>query len=384
MVNCSPRHSLLWLGIFFLVLVSPGNSVPRANSPPDHYSVDGFTNPYSKNRERRFFRALGSWLFSDEWKRLDPENDHVPITEPRLTSGPGKNATVTWVGHSTVLIQHQGINVLTDPMFSKRASPFPFVGPKRFTAPALSIADLPEIHVVVISHNHYDHLDTQSIKKLGNKPLYFVPLGLKTWFINKGIAPERVVEMDWWDEQQQSIDKNMLTVTATPSQHFSGRGLTDRNETLWAAWSIAWDDFRVWFAGDTGYNDVQFKEIGARLGEVNLAIIPIGAYEPADMMAVVHVHPAEAIKIHHDIAAQRSMAIHWGTFVLSAEGVMTPLAELELAREEAGISDREFAAFAIGETRKYKAGGSSNFIEPLVRAGMLNKLTAAEKEHSAR
>ena len=354
MIHCPLRNIHFLLAIFFLAAALSLETLATATKGPAHHGTDGYVNPYVEKREIRFFKALWSWGFSGEWLDYDPENDHVPVTKPALASGPVDNATVTWVGHSTVLIQHRGINILTDPMFSDRASPFSFIGPRRFTEPALSIAELPDIHAVVISHDHYDHLDTGSIKALGNKPLYFVPLGLKSWFIAKGIAAERVVEMDWWHEQQVLLEGTSLTITATPSQHFSGRGLGNRDETLWAAWSIAWDDFRVWFAGDTGYNDIQFQEIGDKLESIDLAIIPIGAYEPAEMMASVHVNPAEALQLHRDLGAKASMAIHWGAFVLSAEGVMTPLKELELARQAIGVSESEFAAFAIGETRHYQ------------------------------
>jgi L-ascorbate metabolism protein UlaG (beta-lactamase superfamily) len=241
-------------------------------------------------------------------------------------------------------------------MFSDIASPVSSIGPKRITQPAIAMEDLPEIHIVVISHDHYDHLDTNSIRALGNTPTYFVPLGLREWFIDKGIAGERVVEMDWWDERHLRIGSQEITVTATPSQHFSGRGLTDRYKTLWASWSVTWPDFRAWFGGDTGYNDLQFKEIGERLKPIDLAVIPIGSYEPRHIMGPIHVNPAEAVLIHQDLQATASMAIHWGAFILSAEGALTPLKALLSARTSAGILPDEFAAFAVGETRHYVRG----------------------------
>ncbi len=324
---------------------------------PSHHADSGFRNPYALPREGGIFNVLYSRLFTDEWQSYDPERDVVATTTPEPASAGSSNATVTWIGHATVLIQHQGINVLSDPMFSDFASPLSFIGPKRITQPAIALADLPEIHVVVISHDHYDHLDTESIRALGDTPVYFVPLGLRQWFLEKGIAAERVVEMDWWEEQQLSIGGQQVTITATPSQHFSGRGLTDRDRTLWASWGIGWSDFVAWFGGDTGYNDLQFKEIGERLGPVDLAIIPIGAYEPRRMMGPIHVNPAEAVLIHQDLQASASMAIHWGAFILSAEGVLTPIQALASARASAGLSEAEFAAFAVGETRHYVGGG---------------------------
>lgn len=322
--------------------------------PPAHHGDNGFTNPYSAPRSSGFFKVVASRLFSGQWQSYNPKRDRVPTATPLPTDLPGGNATVTWIGHATVLLQHQGINVLTDPMFSDFASPLSFAGPKRITRPALDIGALPPIHAVVISHNHYDHLDKRSIRALGNEPVYLVPLGLAEWFEDQGIDPERVVEMDWWEQHRLTVDgARQLVVRATPSQHFSGRSLTDRNRTLWAAWSIQWTDFHAWFGGDTGYNDVQFREIGERVGPIDLGIIPIGAYAPREIMGPVHVNPAEAIQIHRDIGAASSMAIHWGAFVLSAEGVMTPATTLTAAREDAGLAEHEFAVFAVGETRHY-------------------------------
>lgn len=349
------RRLLIIMTVVCIPLTLIIGRLHAAQPAPAHHGDGEFIDPFEHPDERRILRALWSWLFSDEWPEYDPTRDHVPSTQPQLAQGDSDNATVTWIGHSTVLIQHQGINVLTDPMFSERASPFSFVGPKRVSPAALTLDDLPPIHAVVISHDHYDHLDASSIRSLGNAPVYFVPLGLKAWFTNKGVDPARVIEMDWWDEYVLEVADKQLLITATPSQHFSGRGLTDRNETLWAAWGITWPDFRVWFAGDTGYNDVQFRQIGERLGIIDLGIIPIGAYEPRDMMGAVHVNPAEALQIHRDVDAKVSMAIHWGTFVLSAEGVVTPLQALDKARAQAKITEKEFAIFAVGETRHYPA-----------------------------
>ncbi len=349
------NRSILILGA---LLCSPllSSTESRADSAaPAHHGDRGYRNLHAEPRSTSVFSVLRSRFFSGEWQRYDRERDVVPIATPEITSGPSENATITWVGHATVLIQHRGINVLTDPMFSKFASPLSFAGPKRITAPAIALEELPTIHAVVISHDHYDHLDTGTIKALGNDPQYFVPLGVKRWFVRKGIDAARVTEMDWWDKQSIEVNGEAVVITATPSQHFSGRTLTDRNRTLWAAWGIAWRDFQTWFGGDTGYNDVQFKDIGARLGPIDLAIIPIGAYKPREMMGPVHVDPAEAVQIHTDLNAAASMAIHWGAFILSAEGVLTPPQDLAAARQAAGVTETEFAAWAVGETRHFAA-----------------------------
>ena len=265
------------------------------------------------------------------------------------------DAIVTWIGHATVLIQHRGINVLTDPMFSQLASPISFAGPRRITQPAITIPELPPIHAVVISHDHYDHLDTASIKALGDQPQYFVPLGIKKWMVRKGIAADKVTELDWWDSEKVVVGQESIEITATPAQHFSGRSLFNRDQTLWASWSIAWPEYRVWFGGDTGYNDVQFKEIGQRLGPYDLGIIPIGAYKPRWFMGAIHVDPAEAVKIHQDINAAQSFGMHWGAFILAGEGVLTPPLDLDAALDEAGVPRDAFVTYAVGETRRYSS-----------------------------
>jgi len=320
-----------------------------------HHADKGFQNIHIEHRPIGLWGILKSRLLTDEWQGYDKKKDIVATATPALAEPASDNATITWIGHATVLIQHQGINVLTDPIFSKFASPFSFAGPARITQPALTPDSLPEIHAVVISHDHYDHLDTASIKALGDTPTYYVPLGIKRWMVGKGISADRVVEMDWWDEATLTVDDTDVLITATPSQHFSGRGVHDRNRTLWASWSIAWPDYHAWFGGDTGYNEFDFAEIGRHFGDIDFAIIPIGAYKPRDIMGPIHVNPAEAVRIHRDLNARHSMAIHWGAFRLAAEGVLTPAEDLASALAAAGISDNEFGTFAVGETRRYPA-----------------------------
>ena len=187
------------------------------------------------------------------------------------------NPAITWLGHATLLLRVAGVNVLTDPHLTGRASPLSWVGPKRRVPPALTFAQLPRIDAVVISHNHYDHLDRESVERLnsqaGGPPRFFVPLGLKAWFKDLGI--ENVVELDWWDRR----DYMGLSIHFTPTRHFSGRTPFDLNETLWGGWVVAAPDFRFYFAGDTAYSG-NFKDIGRRLGPFDLAAIPISAYEP--------------------------------------------------------------------------------------------------------
>jgi N-acyl-phosphatidylethanolamine-hydrolysing phospholipase D len=328
-----------------------------ARSPEHHANTGRFVNPYVAPSSGGVFSFLRRRVFgADHWASYDSERDGVvPTAEPRLVAvgEQSNNARVTWIGQSTVLIQHEGVNVITDPIFSALASPFGFVGPARKSAPGMTLEALPPIDIVVISHDHYDHLDAPTIRRLGNRPRYFVPLGLKAWMVAAGIAEHRVVELDWWESRSVASRGAEVSITATPSQHVSGRTLTDRNRRLWSAWAIGWDDFSVWFGGDTGYNDVQFKAIGDRFEGFDLGIIPIGGYGPRTYMGDFHVDPAQAVQIHQDIGARRSMAVHWGTFHLTAEPLLEPPRALRAAVQSAGLPTDSVTAFAVGESRSY-------------------------------
>jgi len=324
-----------------------------------HKTPKGFTNPLVTEQHGSLGAFLRARFRSGKWAKYDPDTYTVPTATPELVTpnsndGSGASgARATWIGHSTVLIQHKGINVLTDPVFSQYASPVGFAGPKRITQPALTIDELPPIDIVVISHDHYDHLDTWSIKQLGNQPRYFVPLGIKDWMIGKGIDEARVTELDWWQSEKITLNDQPIEITATPTQHFSGRGLFDRNSTLWASWAVSLPDFTFWFGGDTGYNDTQFREIGKRIPNIDLGIIPIGAYAPQWFMGAIHVNPEEAVRIHQDIGARKSMGIHWGAFLLTAEEVNEPPRRLAEALAESNLLPGDFSALAVGETRRY-------------------------------
>jgi len=326
-----------------------------ADQPATHRAGQSFSNPYVSTPHPGLWGFLRARFFSGAWAGYDAAVYRVPTrpARPLATGEANDNATVTWIGHATVLIQHQGVNMLTDPMFSDYASPLPFAGPKRITPPGLSLAQLPPIDIVVISHNHYDHLDAPTIRSLGNGPRYYVPLGIRPWLEAQGIDADRITEMDWWESAAVQVNSVPLRITATPSQHFSGRGAFDRNATLWASWAVTWNDYTVWFAGDTGYNDQQFEQIGDKLPHIDLGIIPIGAYEPRWFMQTVHVDPSEAVQIHQDIGASRSMGVHWGTFLLSAEQVDAPSRALAAALKKANLDPDAMTTFAIGETRHY-------------------------------
>ena len=340
----------------FLIFWSCAANEPlksNANSPP-HHTPKGFRNLYSYSK--RGFGALLKWqlgLGPYESPILSP--DEIPPYKPtmaepeiyRIKNPDSDQIQITWVGHSTFLIQMDGVNLLTDPIFNDRSSPFSFGGVKRLVSPGIKFEDLPPIHFVLISHNHYDHLDEHTVERLGNKPKYFIPLGLAQWFNKRKIYP--LIELDWW----QSASSLGLKFHSVPIQHFSGRSPFDRNETLWTGWIVEGKRGKIFFAGDTGYSPV-FKEIGERFGPMRVSLIPIGAYMPRWFMKPVHVNPPEAIRIHQDINSQQSIASHWGTFKLSDEPIGEPPLYLEKALKEATLDQKNFLIMRFGETLSFR------------------------------
>lgn len=255
--------------------------------------------------------------------------------------------TVTWLGHSSVLIQTAGQNVLLDPILSQRASPVPFAGPKRALPPALTLDQLPHIDLVLVSHNHYDHLDAWTVKRLarqpGGSPRFLVPLGLKAWFQARGI--QEVTELDWWQSHRQGA----LEVVLTPSRHWSSRSLRDRMKTLWGGFALLGPHQRLFYPGDTGYGP-EFREIGRRLPGLDLALLPIGAYAPRWFMSPQHIDPFEAVQILEDLGAKEALAVHWGTFQLTDESLDEPPRVLAEALRQKGIPANRFQVLPVGGT----------------------------------
>jgi len=258
-------------------------------------------------------------------------------------------ATVTWVGHATLLVQMDHVTFLTDPIWSNRPSPISFAGPRRFVSPGIALEDLPPIDFVVVSHNHYDHLDLPTLAALaerGPETRFLVPLGNGELLRRVGI--ERVEEFDWGDSTQLGD----LTIHCLPSQHWSKRGVRDDRKALWSSWAMSGPQRRFYFSGDTGYFD-GFSQIGETLGPFDLAAVPIGAYEPSKMMRESHMNPEEAVRAAIDLRAERAVAIHFGTFDLSDE----PLDEPPRRFLEAAMTNRFGTDGAwvlqIGETRKF-------------------------------
>jgi len=231
---------------------------------------------------------------------------------------------VTWVNHATMLVQMDGVNVLTDPIWSERASPFPFAGPKRHRAPGLRFEDLPPIDAVLVSHNHYDHLDAPTLRRLRGARI-FTPLGNAALMARHDVGG--ATDLDWWQSARVS---DRVTVTLVPAQHFCARGLSDRNATLWGGFVIAGPSGSAYFAGDTGWGQ-HFAQVAERFGPVRVAMLPIGAYLPRWFMKPAHISPAEAVHAHFALQARTSIAMHYGTFFLGDDGFEEPMHDLRAA-----------------------------------------------------
>ena len=335
-----------------LLLGGPAGAEPSTATTaaaPSHHVPGGFRNPYPVDeQERGFFAYWRMRLFGEPFADQAAEAHLVPrrSVDPATLVEPAEAPRATWIGHATFLVEYGETRLLTDPHFSERASPFSFAGPRRLVPLPITLEDLPPVDYVVISHSHYDQLDEATVRALGDGPIWLVPLGLERLLTKWGVDPERVVELDWWERH----DAGGAAFTATPAHHWSARSLFDRNETLWSSWRVEIGDFRLWFGGDTAYNPVQFKEIGERLGPVDLALIPIGAYAPRWFMRNAHVTPEEALQIHRDIGSLRSIGMHWGTFQLTAEPILEPAERLRAAVAAAGPGVAPFDTLAIGET----------------------------------
>jgi L-ascorbate metabolism protein UlaG (beta-lactamase superfamily) len=261
-------------------------------------------------------------------------------------SVPFGDVRVTFVGHATTLVQADGVNVLTDPIWSSRSSPVSFVGPHRVRAPGLRFADLPPIHAVIVSHNHYDHMDLVTLKRLrdAHNPVFIVPLGSKRLLRANDI--HRVVELDWW----QLTQVGRLRIHAVPAQHFSTRGVCDRNKALWAGYVLDASNGPIYFAGDTGWGG-HFAAIRAHFGRPRLAMLPIGAYLPRWFMKPIHIDPEEAAKAHRVLGAYQSVAIHFDTFALADEARGQAPRDLRAATAKLGIPEGDFWVLDFGEGR---------------------------------
>ena len=321
--------------------------VRKRPSPPgksDHFDGRKFFNPHIKGQKRDWKQGLKFFL---TLKR--PQYNTVE----RVPSGayfhktPENKIRVTWIGHAALLVQMGGYNIFTDPIWSKRASPFQWVGPKRYALPGIDFKDLPPIHLVLISHNHYDSMDEATLRTLNknHSPQFFVPLRnahlLKRWGI------KNVQEMDWWETRV--IDR--AKISCVPAQHFSQRSLFDRDRGLWSGWIVEMDSKKFYFVGDSGYFP-DFAEIGRRHGPFSISAIPIGAYEPKGFMAPKHINPDEAVRVHRDARSKQSVAIHFNTFRISLEPQDEPPIFLKKSLQERQVPEEEFWILQPGESRE--------------------------------
>ena len=313
----------------------------------DHCDGQRFFNP--DGVQARSFGDLPKWWWQrlvlrqgERWPKTVPPS--APTRLPILV--PAGQIAVTSIGHATFLLQFPRFNLLTDPIFSDRASPVSWAGPKRVQPPALRLHQLPRIDVVLVSHNHYDHLDLPTLRWLAeeHQPLIVTTLGNKSWLEQRGV--NNVVELDWWKSHRASAE---LDVICTPAHHFAARWPWDRCKTLWGGFMMQTPDHLIFFSGDTGWGS-HFAEIRRLLGAADLALLPIGAYEPRWFLEPVHMNPDEAVRAHLALGARQSIGMHYGTFQLTDEGIDAPLHDLAKARMEHGLAELVFQAAQTGET----------------------------------
>jgi L-ascorbate metabolism protein UlaG (beta-lactamase superfamily) len=312
----------------------------------DHFDGSRFMNPWTR-MDKGFLDVL-KWKWTSDakdwprWKEL--ENAGWTHRDPERGE-----FSITFINHATHLIQFPGLNVITDPIYSQRASPVSWAGPKRIHDPGVPFESLPRIDVVLISHNHYDHMDEETVERLADafNPLFISPLGNGQWLEKMGAR--RIIELDW--DERTPIPGIDALVTVVPAQHWSQRGLS-KNIGLWGGFVVEAAGHRVYFAGDTGYAPF-FGDIAKKFPAIDVAILPIGAYEPRWFMQTQHLNPEEAVRAHLDLGARQSMATHFGTFQMADEGLEDPAIELKAALEKHSVDPARFVVPRPGERFQY-------------------------------
>jgi N-acyl-phosphatidylethanolamine-hydrolysing phospholipase D len=322
-----------------------------ATDRPWHHTATGFRNPPGSPQpggDARAWRRFFWRRFADRGEVELPDGHVLPQAEALagVAQARGDHDRLTWLGHASFLIRLDGRTVLTDPYLSTHASPLPPFGPRRFAPPGLPVDRLPPIDLLLLSHSHYDHLDLPTIEALAAKERVRVvaPLGLGRYFTARGYAQVR--ELDWYEE----LTLGDLRITAVPAIHFSRRTPFDRNRTLWTGYALQGRSRRIYFAGDTAYGPV-FRELGLQLAPFDLALLPIGAYEPRLLMQGSHATPEEALQIARDLHARRIVGMHWGTIRLTDEPPFEPPVRFRAAAADAGYREDEAWLMRIGETR---------------------------------
>lgn len=305
-----------------------------------------FVNPHCANLKRTLWHALlwlcGFYRNAERLKKPPADFQYPHLPQDLDQSKP----FAKWIGHSTFLVQVGGCSFLTDPVFGKYCSPVPLPNLKRRYEAAVQIDSLPSIDMVLLSHNHYDHLDAKSVRALHRRnpnTIWVVPRGVKRWFKKRKIG--FVHELSWGD----SIEVNGFKITAVPAQHFSGRGLFDKNRTLWCGYVVEHQEKTFYFVGDTGYNPYQFKQIGEIWPKIDLSLIPIGTYVPKEFMQPVHISPKEAVEIHCDVRSRLSVGMHWNTFLLSEEHPEMPPYDLFIALQQKNLPASSFLPLNLGQ-----------------------------------
>lgn len=298
----------------------------------DHYDGKIFFNPDEDSAPKSFFSLL-KWKFTSKAEKWPKEID--PPYAQAIPMASSEKLIITFVNHASFLIQVDGINILTDPIWSKRTSPFSFAGPSRVHPPGIEFENLPKIDLVLISHNHYDHMDSETIKKLEDKfsPKFIVPLANIEKM--KSFGAKNIIELDWWDAFTQNSE---LKIILAPAKHWSSRTLNDKREALWGSFMIESKKEKIYFAGDTGYGP-HFLEIHKRLGTPTLSLLPIGAYEPRWFMKGMHMNPEEAVLAHIDLESKMSLGMHFGTFQLTDEAIDAPEKDLLMALTKLKVSN---------------------------------------------
>jgi N-acyl-phosphatidylethanolamine-hydrolysing phospholipase D len=305
---------------------------------------DRFVNPGGQF-ERPGISVTLPFFLRRIWASVSPRAGAAPVVA-HDDAAIARNPSLTWIGHATFLVRMDGTTFVTDPMFSVRASPIRFAGPRRLVPPGIPLAALPHIDFALLSHDHYDHADVASIQALAARGTRFVvPLGLAAWI--RGLGGD-AIELDWWEH----VELAGVRVHCVPAQHFSGRSLIGQDRRLWAGWVVVGATRRFYHAGDTGYS-ADFSVIGQRLGPIDIAAVPIGAYEPAAMMRFVHVTPEEAVRIGLDVGARRIVGMHFGTFDLADEPPNEPPRRFRTEADRVGLGTDRAWVLSIGETRDW-------------------------------
>ena len=324
--------------------------------PSDHFDGRRFFNPTGEPSEVHERGRIGFFLgalFGNEravWPEAVPVRQAVP---PRRVEG--SEMLVTWIGHATVLVQTRGLNILADPIWSERASPFSFAGPKRVRAPGVRFEDLPKIDLVLVSHNHYDHMDLPTLKRLWqrDRPAIVTSLGNDTILKGEGI---NAIALDWgggWSVAPLCPPEapcGEIDVRVERNHHWGSRWGTDRNRALWSAFTVRLPGGNVFFAGDTGYGDGSWADEAARRGRIRLAVLPVGAYEPRDVMKANHIDPDEAVRIFEKLKPRTALGMHWGTFQLTFESIDDPPGRLAKALKARGIAPERFVTTEVGRS----------------------------------